>query len=154
MVSWTRSREPALQDWPALLKIDHTALGRAASMLASSKTMSADLPPHSRLTFLRFDDAISMIFLPVSVEPVKDTLSTRGLFTSSEPTESPGPVTAFTTPAGIESRDARSPMNSIEIPEVYPAGLMTTVHPAAKAGPSFQDSREIGEFQGTMRPQT
>ena len=32
--------------------------------------------------------------------------------------------------------------------------MITTAHPAARAGPSYQERSEIGEFQGTMSPQT
>jgi len=94
------------------------------------------------------------MLLPVSVEPVKDTLSTFMLFTSSAPTDSPGPVIALMTPGGMPSTLLMSLTNSIEIPEVYPAGLITTVQPEASAGPSFQERSDIGEFHGTISAQT
>ncbi len=49
----TSSREPAMQVCPVAAKMPEIAPLTALSRLASSKTMLGDLPPSSRLTFLR-----------------------------------------------------------------------------------------------------
>src|SRR6478672_94784 len=58
---------------------------------ASSNTMLAALPPSSRVSALSVPATPRAIRLPISVEPVKATLSTPGWVTSDMPT-SPGPA--------------------------------------------------------------
>ncbi len=58
------------------------------------------LPPSSKVTRFRFEEAPSKIFLPVTVPPVKATLSQSLLDASSSPAPAPGPVTTLTTPLG------------------------------------------------------
>ena len=77
-----------------------SAPSTAASKSASANTMLGFFPPSSKVVFLRFPVAAIAIFRPVTVPPVKATLSTSGLSASSSPTPAPGPVTTLTTPAG------------------------------------------------------
>ena len=55
----------------------------AAATSASSSTIAADLPPSSRKTFFSVGAAAAMIARPVAVEPVKETMSTRGSVVST-----------------------------------------------------------------------
>src|SRR5207249_9751844 len=60
-----------------LIKIPNRAPSVAASRSASAKKMFGDLPPSSRDTFFRFDEATPRrISRPVSVPPVNAILST------------------------------------------------------------------------------
>ncbi len=59
MLSCTSRREPAMQVWPVAAKMPAMAPLTALSSCASSKTMLGDLPPNSRLTFLRPEAAVS-----------------------------------------------------------------------------------------------
>src|SRR5437867_1455964 len=115
--------------------------------------MEADFPPSSRVHFLMFDEASSMIRRPTSVEPVKATLSTRGLATSSSPAAPPGPDTTLTTPSGIPASAHSRPTSSV-VSGVYEAGLMTTELPAAMAGAIFHAAIWIGKFHGVMPTHT
>ena len=74
--SCRNSREPAVQTWPWLLKIDMAAICAAWSIGASSNTTTALLPPSSRPTGLRVAAASAAMRLPVSVLPVNITLAT------------------------------------------------------------------------------
>ena len=66
------------QPWPACVLAMNAASPAAEATSASSITMNADLPPSSRNTFVMFSAAVRMTARPVAVEPVKDTMSTRG----------------------------------------------------------------------------
>src|SRR6188474_1671397 len=57
----------------------------AASMSASSNTITGALPPSSRCTRLSDSAAAPAIHLPVSGEPVRETMSMSGCVTSEEP---------------------------------------------------------------------
>ena len=57
------------------------------SRSASSRMMSADLPPSSRKSRLSVGAPAAMIRRPVAVEPVKEMRSTRGSTTSCSPTQ-------------------------------------------------------------------
>ena len=91
---------------------------------------------------------------PVVLPPVKATLATFGWVTSGSPTTAPYPVTTLTTPAGNPDSAITSFTNSSRDADVYSDGLMTTVHPAANAGASFQVVSISGEFHGVMKAQT
>src|SRR3546814_5097260 len=54
----------------------------AVEKSASSRMRLADLPPSSRKTFFTVAAALAMMRRPVCVEPVNDTMSTRGSATS------------------------------------------------------------------------
>ncbi len=88
------------------------------------------------------------IRLPISVEPVKATLSTPGWVTSAIPI-SPGPVMMLTTPGGRSAWRQTSAKRSADS-GVVEAGLRTTVLPAARAGAIFQASISSGKFHGMI----
>ncbi len=115
--------------------------------------MFGDLPPSSRVTFLRFPAAACTISLPTSVDPVKATLSTIGWAASAAPAVSPKPVTTFTTPSGTPASAIR-PARRIAVSEVCSAGLSTTVLPVVSAGPSFHAAISSGKFHGMICPTT
>ncbi len=94
-----------------------------------------------------------MMILPTSVEPVKATLSTPLCATMAAPAVSPKPGTMLMTPSGNPASMASSPMRRADS-GVCSAGLRTTVHPAASAGPHFQATMSIGKFQGMICPAT
>src|SRR2546427_293711 len=96
--------------------------------------MNGALPPNSRCT--RFTPALAaaMIFFPVTVSPVTETMATSGCVTSAAPTSPPGPVTTLSTPAGRPASSAALAISRVES-GVQLAGLTTTVLPAASAGP-------------------
>ena len=76
------------------------------------------------------------IHLPVSGEPVSETMSMSGCVTSDEPAGWPWPVITLSTPFGSTSA-ASSASFTVEI-GVVSAGFRTIVQPAASAGPIFQ----------------
>ncbi|MCY1173971.1 hypothetical protein D9M73_141560 [compost metagenome] len=96
----TYNREPAQQTWPWLKKIALAAPAAALARSASAMTMVGDLPPSSRVTRVMESMAALPICLPTSVEPVKVSLSTSGLWVSAEPALMPVPVTTLNTPLG------------------------------------------------------
>ena len=78
-----------------------------------------------------------MISAPVAVEPVKATFSTPGCLTRWAPTVVPGPGTTLIVPGGKPTSVASSAIRSAES-GVAESGFSTIVHPAARAGASFQ----------------
>ena len=81
-------------------------------------------------------DAALAIHLPVSGEPVSETMSTSAWVTSDEPVGSPWPAMTLSTPAGRISAASSASLN-VSI-GVVSAGFSTIVLPAASAGPIFQ----------------
>jgi hypothetical protein len=79
---------------------------------------------------------VAAIHLPVSGEPVSDTMSMSGWVTSEAPAGRPWPVTTLKTPLGRHS-PAYSASLTVVI-GVLSAGLSTMVLPVASAGPIFQ----------------
>ena len=90
---------------------------------------------------------------PTAVEPVKVTLSTAGCSTRARPATSPRPGTTFSTPAGRPASLASSASQSVDS-GVSSDGFITTVHPAASAGASFQPHSSSGKFHAAMAPTT
>ncbi len=82
------------------------------------------------------------IHLPVSTEPVSDTMATSSWVTSARPAGSPWPVITLSTPLGRISA-ANSAIFRVLI-GVVSAGFSTTVLPAASAGPIFQTAISSG----------
>ena len=97
--------------------------------------------------------ATSMMCLPVLLSPVNATRLTLALRRISSPTTLPEPVTTLSTPFGKPAWFSSSTMRVV-VNGVVDAGLTTTVHPAAKAGPTFVPISVIGKFHGTMAPVT
>ena len=104
-------------------------------MSASSKTTTGALPPSSRWTRLSVAAAVAATFLPVSIEPVSETMSTSSCSISVWPASLP-PTTTLKTPCG-KCSEAISARRTVAT-GVVGAGLSTTVLPAASAGPIFQ----------------
>lgn len=148
-LSWTKRREPAVQTWPERQKMPHAAALEAAARSASAKTMFGDLPPSSSETRLRERDASSMTRLPLAVEPVKETMSTRSSVTSGSPISATSPITTFMTPGGRPA-SVRSRARPIVVAGVWESGLTTTLHPAASAGQIFQAAWFSGKFHGAI----
>jgi hypothetical protein len=123
------------------------------SRSASAKTMFGLLPPSSSEIFFTFADASRMISCPVVVSPVNATLPMPGCAAMEAPTVPPGPVTTFSTPAGMPASSASSPRR-MAVSGVYEAGLSRAVLPAASAGATFHAAIRRGKFQGTIRPTT
>lgn len=77
MLSWTNTRDPAIQHYPILYIIALHAKLAALFISLSGQTITGDFPPSSRVTFLRLVYALASIILrPTKVEPVKETLLT------------------------------------------------------------------------------
>ena len=79
----------------------------------------------------------SMMRLPVTVEPVNEIRSTRGLMTSSSPTRWSDDVTTLTTPAGMSVCSATRRPRRVAFHGVSGAGLRIIVLPVASAWPSL-----------------
>ena len=73
------------QPWPPCTQAN-TAPPTALARSASSSTRLTDLPPSSRNTSLSVAEAASMMRLPVTVDPVKATMSTSGEVVMTSPT--------------------------------------------------------------------
>ena len=91
--------------------------------------------------------------MPVSVEPVKLTMSMPGWRPMGSPTAGPLPVTTLRTPAGMPASKASSARRSA-VSEVSSAGLTMTEQPAASAGPIFHAIISSGKFHGSTQPTT
>ncbi len=112
--------------------------------------MNGALPPSSMEVRRTFWAASAMRRLPTGVEPVKETLRSRG--SASSGPEIPAALaeaTTFRTPAG---RPASSMVcaKSWAVSGVSLAGLRTMVQPAATAGATLRVAMARGKFQGVM----
>ena len=126
----------------------------AASMSASAKTMNGAWPPSSSDTRLTVPAASRARYFPTSVEPVNVIFRTSGFCRSSVPT-GPGSWvgTTLQTPGGSPASPMIAAILSA-VSGVCSAGLRTTVHPAAIAGPIFRVTIAAGKFQGVIAPTT
>ena len=91
---------------------------------------------------------------PVAVDPVNDTMSTRGSSASCAPSRWSAEVTMLTTPGGKSVCSAMMRPTSAAHHGVSGAGLSTTVLPAASAGPILARLRWCGKFHGVIAPTT
>ncbi len=73
--------------------------------------------------------------IPARVDPVNETMSTRGCDDSACPTSAP-PCTKFTTPGGTPAA-SRISKNSTAEEGVYSEGFSTMVQPTARAAPTL-----------------
>jgi hypothetical protein len=123
----------------------------ASSTSASSKTRNGALPPSSIDTRSTFSADCSISFLPISVDPVNDSLRSRGSLRIGLVTEdAEDDVITLSTPPG--SPDSSRICASANIDSgVCLAGLITIVQPAAIAGPILRVPIAIGKFQGVMK---
>jgi hypothetical protein len=125
-----------------------------ADTSASSSAIAADLPPSSRKTFFSVGAAAAMIARPVAVDPVKDTMSTRGSVDRTAATSLDSGVTTLKTPAGMSVCSATSRPSSQATHGVSGAGFSTTVQPAARAGPTLARLIWVGTFHGVIAATT
>ena len=95
-----------------------------------------------------------MIARPVAVEPVNDTMSTRGSVARTDATWFERGVTTLNTPGGMSVSSATSRPSSQASHGVSGAGLRTTVQPAASAGPTLARLIWVGTFHGVMAATT
>jgi hypothetical protein len=144
----TRNRLAAVHASPMLRIFATMAASTAAPRSASSKTTKAALPPSSSDRRRRLCAAPAMSTLPVSVEPVKESLRSRRSCRSG-PTTSAGDevVTTLSTPAGSPASASTAASASIDS-GVCSAGLTTIVQPAATAGAILRAPMASGKFQG------
>ncbi len=99
--------------------------------------MFADLPPNSKVIGLRFSLCeFRMTMYPTSVDPVKEILLIPLCVEMYDPVY-PNPVRMLTTPAGSPAWLKRL-LNIKAVKGVCSAGFITIVHPAARAGATFQ----------------
>ena len=113
----------------------------AAAMSASSKTTTGALPPSSRWTRFRVDEALLATSMPARTEPVIDAIAGTGCSTRSRPV-SRSPQITLKTPAG--STCAISSAIRIVEAGVVSDGFNTIVLPAARAGAHFHTAIIIG----------
>ena len=150
----TTSRVVRAQPCPACIEAVNADIAHAPARSASSSTRNADLPPSSRNTFLMVAAASIITARPVAVDPVNETMSTRGSLDSSAPTPWSLEVTMLTTPAGKSVCSAISSPSTAAHHGVSGAGLSTRVLPAASAGPILARLIWCGKFHGVMAPTT
>ncbi len=121
--------------------------------LASSSKITGDFPPNSRVTFFSVSVAALLIAFPVTAEPVKLILLTKGCSTNACPASAPRPLTTLITPAGMPASTASS-ANRRVARGVTSEGFITIVQPVANAGAIFHIAIIKGTFQGTIAPTT
>ena len=131
-----------------------SAPSSAASRSASASTTNGALPPSSIEQLITFSAACASRIRPTSVEPVKESLRTRGslsiaLTTSDERFEG----MTLTTPLGTPACSRRSATASADS-GVSDAGFNTTVQPAASAGAILRVAIAAGKFQGVTSTET
>ena len=153
MVFCTRIRLVQTQVWPLLRYFEISAPCTAASISASSKTINGALPPNSMEVRLSVAAQACSNRRPTSVEPVKVSFRTKGLSVSAGPISEEAPTTTFRTPAGTPARSASSAMASADR-GVSDAGLITMLHPAARAGAALRAIMALGKFHGVIAATT
>src|ERR1700744_1360772 len=133
----TTSRVVIAQPCPACMEAVNADTEHAPFRSASSSTTNADLPPSSRNTFLSVTAASLITLRPVAVEPVNETMSTRGSLASNAPTLGSLEVLRLPTPAGKSVCSVMISPSTAAHHGVSGAGFSTMVLPAASAGPSL-----------------
>ena len=138
---------------PEFLNLLCIAPVTASSKSASSKTTKGAWPPSSIETFLTVVALCCKRTFPTSVEPVNDIFLTKGFSVNSLPIALADPVIIFITPSGNPASFANAPSARAEY-GVWLAGLITTVHPTARAGAHFLVIIVLGKFHGVIAPTT
>ena len=123
-----------MHTWPALTYPPIATAAAAASTSASGRTTTGHEAPSSRDSF--FTPASWVILFPTPVDPVKETLLTRGSLTNASPSSPPAPVRTDSTPSGSPASTKQAAMASA-VNGVARAGFNTTAFPAANAGASL-----------------
>jgi len=149
--SCTMKRFAAVQACPMFRNLASIAPSTALSRSASSNTTNGAFPPSSIETRSTPLAACSMSRTPTSVEPVKDSLRSRGsAMIGAESREAEDEVTTFTTPAGRPTSSSSAAKASV-VSGVSVAGLTTEVQPAASAGAILRVAIASGKFHGVTR---
>ncbi len=106
--------------------------------------MNGAWPPSSTDTRCSAPAALPAKSFPTAVEPVKVSLRTRGSLVNTSPIGFGScAVTRLITPGGTPASTKMS-NTALAHSGVASAGFSTRVHPAARAGPIFRVSIEIG----------
>src|SRR5258705_22184 len=116
----------------------------AASMSASSNTRKGALPPSSIAGLTTLSAASCSSLRPTSVDPVKETMRTRGscsIALTTLPDEREGMT--LTTPAGTPA-SSRIGISASMVSGVSEAGLSTTGQPASSALPLLRVAMAAG----------
>ena len=148
------NRLAAVQAEPPLRSFATNAPATASSRSASGRTTKGALPPSSMAALTTVREACSRRTRPTSVDPVNDTLRTKGWSSRAE-LRSLDRVdgTMLTTPSGTPA-SARIATIASAVSGVSDAGLRMTEHPAASAGPILRVAMAAGKFHGVMRSET
>ena len=133
---------PATQDCPEAPKFPAIIPFAALSRSASSKIIMGDFPPSSRLVAAKLFEEFCIIFLAVSVPPVKAILSISGCEVKGAEQFSASPVTIETTPFGKPASWINFDNSNIAHGAISDAFIIT-LHPAASAGANFVAVRNI-----------
>ena len=145
------NRFAAVQACPMLRNFASIAPSTALSRSASSKTTNGALPPSSIDVRSTPSAACSSSFCPTGVEPVKDSLRSRGSrMIGSDTAPDVEVVMTLTTPFGSPASSSSFAKYSV-VSGVSSAGLMTTVQPAASAGAILRVAIASGKFHGVIR---
>ncbi len=148
--SCTRKRLAAVQASPPLRILAAIAPAIATSRSASSRTRNGELPPSSIDALITCGAHSSSSRRPTAVEPVNDSLRTRGSARTASASGAGSAVqTTLTTPCGTPASSSSRAIASA-VRGVSCAGLSTTVQPAASAGPSLRVAMAAGKFQGVI----
>ena len=143
-----------MQASPPLRILAAIAPSTAAGTSASSKTRNGALPPSSIEHETTLSDASDSSSRPTSVDPVKESLRTRGSDTIARTTSRERRVVrTFTTPSGTPACSSIEQISSV-VSGVSAAGLMTQVQPAASAGPILRVAIAAGKFHGVTSTET
>ena len=142
-----------MQTWPALRNLNGTSIATAASMSASSQTITGAWPPSSMVLRFISSAALAASCLPTATEPVKLILRTTGLWIRCSDTSAGTPQTTFNTPAGRPESwnnwaSATTALGASSGP------LSTIVQPAPTAAEIFRIAWLNGKFQGVNAAQT
>jgi hypothetical protein len=112
------------------------------------------LPPSSIDVFTTLSAAWASRIRPTSVEPVNDTLRTRGSCSIAETTlPELRDGRTLTTPSGTPA-SASSAAIANAVSGVSLAGFRITVQPAPRAGPIFLVAMAAGKFHGVTSTHT
>jgi len=143
----------ATQDSPLLRIFAVTAPATAASRSASSNTRNGAFPPSSIDSRSRLGADSSINVRPTGVEPVNETLRSRGSDISGLVTaDAERLVTTFSTPGGSPAPASSSVSRSMDSGVSF-AGLTIIVQPAATAGPILRVPMASGKFHGVISRQ-
>ena len=135
------------------MKMPVSASATARSRSASAQTTIAPLPPSSIIDGVSAPPAAAMIRRAVPEPPVKVIFATPGMRDERGADARPeARQTTFSTPGGTTSSTRRT--NSSTDTDAYSDGLITSVLPAARAGPILLASVMIGEFHGMSAAMT